>query len=128
MKLWEGRMSGEIDERLNKLNASIGFDMRMYKQDITGSIAHARMLGAAGIIDEVESEKIVAGLEGILADLESGAIEIDMSAEDIHTFVEGELTSGNYDAVFSARFTEIGLAELRDAQARIAAEMANEGA
>jgi len=91
-------MSGEIDERLNRLNASIGFDMRMYKQDITGSIAHARMLGKTGIIDAGESEKIVAGLAGILADLESGALEIDMSAEDIHTFVEGELTARIGDA------------------------------
>ncbi len=98
MKLWEGRMSGEIDERLNKLNASIGFDMRMYRQDITGSIAHARMLGAAGIIEPGESEKIVAGLEGILADLQSGALEIDMTAEDIHTFVEVELTARIGDA------------------------------
>lgn len=98
MKLWEGRMSGEIDERLNKLNASIGFDMRMYRQDILGSIAHARMLGKAGIIEESESEKIIAGLEGILADLESGALAIDMSAEDIHTFVEGELTTRIGDA------------------------------
>jgi argininosuccinate lyase len=70
----------------------------MYKQDITGSIAHARMLGAAGIIDKAESGKIVAGLEGILADLESGALETDMSAEDIHTFVEGELTARIGDA------------------------------
>ena len=92
MKLWAGRMSGEVDERLNRLNASIGFDSRMYRQDITGSIAHARMLGKTGIIDISESEKIIAGLEGILADIESGKLEIDMTAEDIHTFVEGELT------------------------------------
>lgn len=98
MKLWEGRMSGEIDERLNKLNASIGFDMRMYKQDITGSIAHARMLGKAGIIEKGESEKIVCGLTEILADLESGALKIDRTAEDIHTFVEGELTTRLGDA------------------------------
>ena len=98
MKLWEGRMSGEIDERLNKLNASIGFDMRMYRQDIAGSIAHARMLGNTGIIDKGESEKIVSGLEGILTDLQSGALEIDMTAEDIHTFVEGELTARIGDA------------------------------
>ena len=92
MKLWAGRMSGEVDERLNRLNASIGFDSRMYRQDITGSIAHARMLGKTGIIDISESEKIIAGLEGILADIESGRLEIDMTAEDIHTFVECELT------------------------------------
>ena len=98
MKLWEGRMSGEIDERLNKLNASIGFDMRMYRQDILGSAAHARMLGKTGILDPVEAGKIVEGLKGILADLDSGALAIDMGAEDIHTFVEGELTSRIGDA------------------------------
>ena len=98
MKLWAGRMSGEVDERLNKLNASIGFDSRMYKQDITGSIAHARMLGKTGIIEISESEKIIEGLKGILADIEAGVLEIDMTAEDIHTFVEGELTSRIGDA------------------------------
>ena len=98
MKLWAGRMSGEVDERLNKLNASIGFDSRMYKQDITGSIAHARMLGKTGIIDIAESEKIIEGLKCILADIDSGALEIDMTAEDIHTFVEGELTARIGDA------------------------------
>ena len=98
MKLWAGRMSGEVDERLNKLNASIGFDSRMYKQDITGSIAHARMLGKTGIIDIEESEKIIEGLKGILADIDAGKLEIDMTAEDIHTFVEGELTARIGDA------------------------------
>ncbi len=98
MKLWAGRMSGEVDERLNKLNASIGFDSRMYKQDITGSIAHARMLGKTGIIDIEESEKIIEGLKGILADIDAGVLEIDMTAEDIHTFVEGELTARIGDA------------------------------
>ena len=98
MKLWAGRMSGEVDERLNKLNASIGFDSRMYKQDITGSIAHARMLGKTGIIDIAESEKIIEGLKGILADIDAGVLEIDMTAEDIHTFVEGELTARIGDA------------------------------
>ena len=98
MKLWAGRMSGEVDERLNKLNASIGYDSRMYKQDITGSIAHAHMLGKTGIISQADAEKIVEGLKGILADLETGALEIDMSAVDIHTFVEGELTSRIGDA------------------------------
>ena len=98
MKLWAGRMSGDIDERLNRLNASISYDSRMYKEDITGSIAHARMLGAAGIIDKSESEKIIDGLKGILSDLESGVLEIDMESEDIHTFVEGELTKRIGDA------------------------------
>ena len=92
MKLWAGRLTGQVDERLNALNASIGFDSRMYRQDITGSIAHATMLGKAGVITADESAQIVNGLKGILADIESGALEIDMTSEDIHTFVEAELT------------------------------------
>ena len=98
MKLWAGRMSGEVDERLNALNASIGFDCRMAKQDIEGSIAHATMLGETGVVSAADSAKIVEGLKGILADLESGALEIDMTCEDIHTFVEGELTRRIGDA------------------------------
>ena len=98
MKLWAGRMSGEVDERLNALNASIGFDCRMAKQDIEGSVAHATMLGETGVVSAGDSAKIVEGLKGILADLESGALEIDMACEDIHTFVEGELTRRIGDA------------------------------
>lgn len=64
----------------------------MFEEDIKGSMAHAAMLGAAGIIDKSESEKIVDGLDGILKDIKNGVLEIDESAEDIHTFVEGELT------------------------------------
>lgn len=92
MKLWAGRMTGQVDEKLNALNASIGFDSRMYRQDIAGSIAHATMLGKVGVVTEAESAQIVEGLKGILSDLESGAVEIDRTCEDIHTFVEGELT------------------------------------
>ena len=98
MKLWAGRLQGQVDEKLNELNASIGFDSRMYKQDITGSIAHAKMLGRQGIIPAEDAEKIVAGLKDILAEIESGALEIDMTSEDIHTFVEGELTRRIGDA------------------------------
>ena len=92
MKLWAGRMTGQVDEKLNALNASIGFDSRMYRQDIAGSIAHATMLGKVGVVTGAESAQIVEGLKGILSDLESGALEIDRTCEDIHTFVEGELT------------------------------------
>ena len=98
MKLWAGRLQGQVDEKLNELNASIGFDSRMYRQDITGSIAHARMLGKQGIIPAEDAEKIVAGLKDILAEIESGTLEIDMTSEDIHTFVEGELTKRIGDA------------------------------
>ncbi len=92
MKMWAGRFSKEVDSRVNDFNSSISFDHRMYREDIRGSIAHATMLGDCGIIDASESEKIIEGLAGILADLESGALEIDPAAEDIHMFVEEVLT------------------------------------
>ena len=92
MPLWTGRFKKQIDKKTNDFNSSISFDCRMASQDIKGSIAHATMLGKQNIIDKSESEKIVSSLKGIAADLESGKLEIDMSAEDIHTFVEGELT------------------------------------
>lgn len=98
MKMWQGRFKKEEDERVNDFNSSISFDSRMYKQDITGSIAHARMLGKTGIIEESESEKIVEGLNGILHDIESGNLEFDSKAEDIHMFVEQVLTQRIGDA------------------------------
>ena len=98
MKLWAGRLSGEVDERLTKLNASIGFDQRMVREDILGSIAHATMLGHTGILTAQEAASIARGLEGILADVEAGTLPIDPDAEDIHTFVEAELTGRIGDA------------------------------
>ncbi len=98
MKLWAGRFSKEIDPKTNDFNSSIAFDSRMAKEDIEGSIAHATMLGACGIISQPEAETICKGLEGILDDLESGKLSIDPNAEDIHTFVEGELTKRFGDA------------------------------
>lgn len=92
-QLWKGRFKKELAKETNDFNSSISFDSRMFEEDIKGSIAHATMLGATGIIDKGESEKIVAGLSEILADIKSGKLDIDMSAEDIHTFVEGELTA-----------------------------------
>ena len=92
-QLWKGRFKKELAKETNDFNSSISFDSRMFEEDIKGSIAHATMLGATGIIDKSESEKIVAGLTEILADIKSGKLDIDMSAEDIHTFVEGELTA-----------------------------------
>ncbi|GGI66506.1 argininosuccinate lyase [Enterococcus alcedinis] len=91
-KMWAGRFKKEIDERVNDFNSSIRFDQRMYKHDIFGSIAHAMMLGEQGIIPVTEAQKIVAGLEDILEALESGALAIDPSAEDIHMFIEATLT------------------------------------
>ena len=93
MQLWQGRFSKAIDKKTNDFNSSISFDSRMYREDIEGSMAHADMLGTCGIIDRSEADRIIEGLKGILADLDSGALSIDMEAEDIHTFVEGELTA-----------------------------------
>ena len=98
MKLWTGRFEKEIDKKTNDFNSSISFDQRMYKEDITGSMAHATMLCAQGIISEEDKDKILDGLQAILDDIESGALVIDPEAEDIHTFVEGELTSRIGDA------------------------------
>lgn len=91
-KMWAGRFSKELDERVNDFNSSVSFDARMYKQDIRGSIAHAKMLGDTGIIDKSESDKIVEGLTGILNDIDGGKLLIDPNAEDIHMFVEQILT------------------------------------
>ncbi len=92
MPLWTGRFKKSLDKKTNDFNSSIPFDSRMWKEDIEGSVAHATMLGKQQIIEKSESNKIVASLKEIAADLESGTLEIDMTAEDIHTFVEGELT------------------------------------
>ena len=91
-KMWAGRTGGNTEKISDEFNSSIGFDSRMYREDIRGSIAHARMLLKQGIISEFDCEAIVKGLEGILADLESGELKIDMSCEDLHMFVEQVLT------------------------------------
>ncbi len=91
-KMWAGRFSKEVDSGVNAFNSSISFDGRMYKNDIEGSIAHATMLGEAGIISKEDSETLIKGLEEILADIDSGKLMLDMNAEDIHMFVEAELT------------------------------------
>ena len=98
MKLWSGRFDKNTDKLVDELNASITFDKRFYKEDITGSIAHAAMLGKQGIITPAEAQTLIAGLGGILDDIDSGALEFDMSAEDIHMFVEAELTKRIGDA------------------------------
>ena len=91
-KMWAGRTSGATDSIADDFNSSIRFDCRMYRQDITGSMAHAAMLGAQGIIAQWEADQLIDGLQGILTDLDSGALEFDMSCEDIHMFVEQVLT------------------------------------
>ena len=93
MKLWGGRFTKEENHAVNDFNSSISFDQRMYRQDIRGSIAHVTMLCAQGILSEDDRDRIVSGLNGILADLESGALTIDPESEDIHSFVEAVLTA-----------------------------------
>ena len=91
-KMWAGRFVGALDKLADDFNSSIHFDCKMFKQDITGSIAHATMLAKQGIIGDEDAKIIIEGLEGILSDLISGKLEFDMDAEDIHMFVESELT------------------------------------
>ena len=91
-KMWEGRFSKALDQQADDFNASIHFDSRMFRQDIKGSMAHAAMLAAKGIISEADADAIIPELENILQDIESGTLPIDMTAEDIHMFVEAELT------------------------------------
>ena len=91
-KMWAGRTDGIVDQIADDFNSSIRFDCRMYRQDITGSMAHAAMLGATGIISQTEADTLIDGLQGILEDLDSGKLTIDMTSEDIHMFVEQELT------------------------------------
>ena len=95
MKLWEGRFHKALDPKTNDFNSSIAFDNRMYPEDIEGSIAHATMLGACGIIDQQEAEKICEGLRQIRADLDSGALLIDPNAEDIRTLGRRRQTSAH---------------------------------
>ena len=93
MKLWAGRFQKETDTLVNDFNSSIGFDARLYRQDITGSIAHAGMLGKQGIIDQSEADKIIDGLKTILADIEAGQVEFSLDNEDIHMNIEALLTA-----------------------------------
>ena len=87
-KLWGGRFQKSTDKKVDDFNSSIRFDKRMYRQDIRGSIAHAAMLGKQGIIPKDDSEKIIAGLKEILADIENNKVEFEIDAEDIHMNVE----------------------------------------
>ncbi len=97
-KLWGGRFQKSTDKKVDDFNSSIRFDKRMYKQDIKGSIAHARMLGRQGIIPREDADKITAELENILADIEAGKVEFEVDAEDIHMNIEKILTERIGDA------------------------------
>ena len=92
MKLWSGRFDKNTDALTDELNASIGFDFRMYKQDIAGSLAHSAMLAKQGIISQKDADDIAAGLKDILADIEAGKLTFGNDVEDVHMAVEGELT------------------------------------
>ena len=92
-KMWAGRTDGMTEKIADDFNSSIQFDSRMYRQDITGSMAHAAMLAAQGIITQTDADQLIAGLEDILTDLDSGKLAIDLECEDIHMFVEQVLTN-----------------------------------
>ncbi len=91
-KMWAGRFQKALDKQADDFNSSIHFDSRMYKQDITGSMAHAAMLSAKNIISREDSDLIIATLDTILNDLQNGELEFDYACEDIHMFIESELT------------------------------------
>lgn len=91
-KMWAGRTDGNTDRLADDFNSSIPFDCRMYRQDITGSMAHAAMLGATGILSKSDADTLIDGLQELLNDLDSGKLKIDYSCEDIHMFVEQVLT------------------------------------
>ena len=90
-KMWAGRFSKELDKTADDFNSSLHFDCKMYKQDIEGSIAHATMLGAKGIISQTDSEQIISALSDILEDIENGSLTFESDAEDIHMFIEAQL-------------------------------------
>ena len=90
-QLWGGRFTKETDQLVYNFNASISFDQKFYAQDMKGSMAHVKMLAKQGILTEEEKEQILAGLQGILDDVNSGALEISDKYEDIHCFVEATL-------------------------------------
>lgn len=98
MNLWDARFKKEADQRLNDFNSSISIDYLMYAHDIQGSIAHATMLGKQGIIAQADVDCIIEGLHTIQHDIENGSLTIDPTAEDIHMFMEGELTKRIGDA------------------------------
>lgn len=98
MVLWEGRFKKKIDPKTNDFNSSIKFDNRLYREDIEGSIAHCTMLGKQNIISKEDSKLIIKELKNILSDIETDKLKFDKNAEDIHMFIESELTKRIGDA------------------------------
>ena len=96
--MWEGRTDGATDAAADGFNSSVSFDFRMYREDIAGSVAHAGMLAGCGIITPDEADRIIEGLGGILADIDAGRLKADPACEDVHMFVEAELTARIGDA------------------------------
>ena len=92
MKLWAGRFQKETDDQVNDFNSSISFDARLYKQDITGSMAHAAMLGKQGIIPQEEAQAIIDALKTLLEEIEAGKVSFTKDSEDIHMNMEVLLT------------------------------------
>lgn len=97
-KMWAGRFEKALNEKADDFNSSLSFDCRMYAQDIRGSIAHATMLGETGILPQTEVQTIIEGLNGILADIQNGTLDFSTGGEDIHMFIEAELTKRIGDA------------------------------
>ncbi|MFH1880324.1 MAG: lyase family protein, partial [Bacillota bacterium] len=91
-KLWAGRFEKQTSRLMDDFHSSIPFDRRLLRCDIIGSVAHAIMLGEQGVIPAADSDLIVKGLEAMLADDEAGTLTVDLTAEDVHMFVEAELT------------------------------------
>ncbi|MBQ7968875.1 MAG: argininosuccinate lyase [Clostridia bacterium] len=91
-KMWAGRTGGITEKLADDFNSSIRFDCKMYREDITGSMAHAKMLAKCGIIEDSDAEQLIAGLTGILEDIDNGRLDFDPDCEDIHMFVEQVLT------------------------------------
>jgi len=98
MKLWSGRFEKNTDVLVDELNASIGFDFRLFRQDISGSLAHSAMLARQGIISAEDAALIAEGLGGILADIQAGQLSFGKDVEDVHMAIEGELTRRIGDA------------------------------
>ena len=105
-KMWAGRTSGVTDSIADDFNSSIRFDCKMYKQDITGSMAHAAMLGAKGIIAKKEADILIDGLQGSLEDLESGALEFDI--RPVFDYWAGDDKGGASGQVFAAEIHLLG--------------------
>lgn len=91
-RMWGGRFSSGPDAIMEEINASIGFDQRLYKQDIAGSIAHARMLAETGILTQADRDAIVSGLEAVLGEIDSQNFKFSRALEDIHMNVESRLS------------------------------------